>query len=54
MALQATQQAWDKLGELEAKRAVLISSLPPRLNSLPAAEQRAIAIIIKQIRFYQE
>jgi len=49
MALLATQQAWDKLGDLEAKRAALIASLPPRLNGLPDTEQRAIAGIIQQI-----
>jgi hypothetical protein len=48
MALQATQQCWDKLAELEAQRAVLIASLPPRLNGLPDVDQRAIALIIKQ------
>ncbi|MDD2741875.1 MAG: flagellar protein FliT [Rhodocyclaceae bacterium] len=49
MALLATEQAWDKLGDLQAKRATLIASLPPRLNGLPDAEQRAIAGIIQQI-----
>jgi hypothetical protein len=49
MAFLATQQDWDELGQLEKKRAVLIASLPPRLDRLPNSEQRAIAIIIQQI-----
>ncbi|MDP3134925.1 MAG: flagellar protein FliT [Burkholderiaceae bacterium] len=49
MSLLANQQAWEKLAELEARRTILIASLPSRLDVLPHVEQQAISAIIKQI-----